>query len=461
MPLPTPNKGEKESDFISRCVSSKVMKTEYPNKKQRLAVCYTQWRRKNKKSGERGGEFMAIKTKKVPRASLRLLSGGANAYAMKDEDGKPKLQMTVYSGKIIPNHWYWGNLSIDLQGGVFDKTKYPVLEDHLTSKKIAFTGKPIIEDDIQLNPEKTEFVDTEVSAEFQRLSSQGFPYQASIYATPLAIEWVKSGVSVDVNGYKLKGPGAIWRKWRFNEASVCVFGADSKTSSKAFSNQDLAEIQMSEEGSREEVMLSRDGVDGDLDTFNNKKEVSKKMDMTVEKFKEEYPEIYQEILKMAEKGKTSDKDFSELSATVADLTEKVKKLSEENENVQKENVSLKKEVVVFKEKAMKSDAEKKFDEILAEKEVPERFHSKIKSMVSYNKFVDSETETLDMEKFTEAVKSEVDSWSELFTDIVKGVGTLNRSTDDSEAKNKKEQEEEDNKLSDSLLGMVGYQIDEK
>jgi len=45
MPLPTPNKGEEKKDFISRCMSSDVMKREYTEQDQRLAVCYSQWRR--------------------------------------------------------------------------------------------------------------------------------------------------------------------------------------------------------------------------------------------------------------------------------------------------------------------------------------------------------------------------------------------------------------------------------
>jgi len=46
MPLPKPKKGEKRKDFISRCMSSAVMKKEYPKTDQRAAVCYSQWRRK-------------------------------------------------------------------------------------------------------------------------------------------------------------------------------------------------------------------------------------------------------------------------------------------------------------------------------------------------------------------------------------------------------------------------------
>jgi len=45
MPLPKPKTGEKQQDFISRCMSNPTMKKEFPEQKQRLAVCFSQWRR--------------------------------------------------------------------------------------------------------------------------------------------------------------------------------------------------------------------------------------------------------------------------------------------------------------------------------------------------------------------------------------------------------------------------------
>lgn len=50
MPLPSPKKGEKRKDFISRCMSE--AKDEFSDQKQRLAVCFTQWRNRNKKANE-------------------------------------------------------------------------------------------------------------------------------------------------------------------------------------------------------------------------------------------------------------------------------------------------------------------------------------------------------------------------------------------------------------------------
>jgi hypothetical protein len=41
MPLPTP-KGENQQEFMARCMGE--LKSEFPDREQRLAVCYTQWR---------------------------------------------------------------------------------------------------------------------------------------------------------------------------------------------------------------------------------------------------------------------------------------------------------------------------------------------------------------------------------------------------------------------------------
>lgn len=44
MPIPKPNEGESQKDFISRCMGNKTMVKEYPKEKQRAGVCYSQWR---------------------------------------------------------------------------------------------------------------------------------------------------------------------------------------------------------------------------------------------------------------------------------------------------------------------------------------------------------------------------------------------------------------------------------
>lgn len=43
MPLVTPNKGEKQSSFISRCMTNEQSKKDFPDQSQRTAVCFNQF----------------------------------------------------------------------------------------------------------------------------------------------------------------------------------------------------------------------------------------------------------------------------------------------------------------------------------------------------------------------------------------------------------------------------------
>lgn len=42
MPIPQPNSDENNQQFVARCMSSDVMKKDYPDNKQRIAVCLAQ-----------------------------------------------------------------------------------------------------------------------------------------------------------------------------------------------------------------------------------------------------------------------------------------------------------------------------------------------------------------------------------------------------------------------------------
>ena len=49
MPIPNPQKDEKQKDFISRCMGDAVMVREYKDGKQRAAICMGAWQDRNKK----------------------------------------------------------------------------------------------------------------------------------------------------------------------------------------------------------------------------------------------------------------------------------------------------------------------------------------------------------------------------------------------------------------------------
>ena len=45
MPLPSPKKSEAKDKFVGRCISTLTKSGEFNSQKQRVAVCFTQWRR--------------------------------------------------------------------------------------------------------------------------------------------------------------------------------------------------------------------------------------------------------------------------------------------------------------------------------------------------------------------------------------------------------------------------------
>jgi HK97 family phage prohead protease len=50
LPIPIPNKNEDHNDFMDRCLSDKLMNSEYPDNKQRYAICQASWDKSKKRS---------------------------------------------------------------------------------------------------------------------------------------------------------------------------------------------------------------------------------------------------------------------------------------------------------------------------------------------------------------------------------------------------------------------------
>jgi HK97 family phage prohead protease len=68
MPLPTPHAGESQEVFHSRCMGDSTMRSDYPDQKQRNAVCYSQWDEKHgshpkpKKTVDRAWSTLTVKS---------------------------------------------------------------------------------------------------------------------------------------------------------------------------------------------------------------------------------------------------------------------------------------------------------------------------------------------------------------------------------------------------------------
>lgn len=52
MPIPTPGKDESKDKFIARCMGNDVMNSEFPDSKQRYAVCQSKWKAEKEKDAE-------------------------------------------------------------------------------------------------------------------------------------------------------------------------------------------------------------------------------------------------------------------------------------------------------------------------------------------------------------------------------------------------------------------------
>ncbi len=326
------------------------------------------------------------KENKIPKGALTFQDNGCNAtinFAENPEESS-KLDMTVYSGGIIKNHWYWDDLAIDLTGMRATQNKYPILEDHETSKKIGFSGKPIIQDGkVKLDPSTVTFVDTDVSKEFVKLAKDGFPFQSSISAQPMRVERVEEGTETQVNGLTLKGPASVWREWEYREGSVCVFGWDNKTSASVFSKEEVDIVY-------DEVLL--------------KKEVSKVMDITT--LSKEHPDLVKQIEEAALAAAKAEfsKEETKFSETITNLTTQLS-------DSEKKILELEKKDAQRAEREMAMRADTIWTEKLSASSIPERLFGKVRKNVSYSDFV--KDGVFDETEMTKGVEAEIKDWESL------------------------------------------------
>ena len=115
-----------------------------------------------------------MKEQKLPKGAFRLDGGGQASVMFEESEDKaqpkkPKLKMVAYSGGVVKDHWYWGNLGIDLSGMKFTKDRYPLLQQHDIETRIAHMGKPVIENNKLMAPEEdVVFLDNDSSKKLIR-----------------------------------------------------------------------------------------------------------------------------------------------------------------------------------------------------------------------------------------------------------------------------------------------------
>lgn len=390
---------------------------------------------------------------KIPNGAMRLVEAGKNCHAFAEDgdDDAKNLNMTIYSGGIIKDHYWWGDLAIDLTGIKFDRNRYPVLENHRTDKKIAFSKRPKINGSLTLDSKTTVFVDTDASLEFQKTSKKGFPYQASMYAIPSVIERVSEGEKVEVNGFTFKGPGTVWRKCLYQEASVCVFGWDTETKAEAFSKEEV-EIEFEEIGKG--VVTGQE--DGKLNKTLKLKEV-KDMPIDLAKLEKDAPELLTSIRETA--ATAAEEKFSKERTK---LQGKIDTLTSTNDNMTERVQKLEKADAKREDRDQKLRADDIWQAKLAASDLPLKRHTKIKAHVKFKDHLDDKG-MLDREKFAKAVDAEIKDWlvdESSNDDVLGGTGSLGGRAADSEAQKATELKKENTKTSNALLEAAGQKVND-
>jgi hypothetical protein len=254
-----------------------------------------------------------------------------------------------------------------------------------------------------------------------------------------------------------KGPGTIFRKSTFKEASVCVFGWDSETESTAFSRKQVEEIEVEDDSvfvdadqwSKLSHEGSNDEGDGSAPTSNDNKirtPEGGENEMKLEELKEKHPDLFAQVVQIG-MDQATEKFSAEKDALQGQITDMQNKLSAGEERMAK----LEKENALSREAALKAEADSIFSAKFAESDVPDRLKGKVRNQVNHEKFM--KDDALDAEAFAQAVETELKDWAGITTSSVDGSGFSNREPEDSAGESQFAQENDD--LADNLLKLAG------
>lgn len=179
----------------------------------------------------------------------------------KAADGKPKLprfSIKGYTGATMQVMGFYSPVIVDLGGIKAAGETMPAFLDHDSSQIVGQT------DSVTIGSEGVDFTGTIMGEDSaaQRvisLSKNGFKWQASIGATIVRQEFLKSGEKAQVNGREVSGPLLIARESRLFEISFVALGADHQTSASVAATN--PQLQMKGAPTMFETWLQAKGFD--------------------------------------------------------------------------------------------------------------------------------------------------------------------------------------------------------
>ena len=214
MPLPRRHSDEGRAAFVQRCLESDVMKREFPDPDQRLAVCQGQ------ADLPAAGRIDLLCT--PGNITLEALAAGTEAEAI------PRFTMVAYTGEPMHVQGWRYPVVVDLEGLSIPSQRRPVRFGHSMYAGVGHTERIAVEAG-RLIAEGVVSRETPAAREVVASGKRGFPWQASIGAQVTQAEFVRAGKSVTVNGRTFDGPLYVARRTVLGEISFVDLGADIHT----------------------------------------------------------------------------------------------------------------------------------------------------------------------------------------------------------------------------------------
>jgi len=286
--MPTPRKGEKQSDFVSRCIPIVLEEGTAKDQKQAAAVCYSMYKQKKEKS-----------------MSNVNLSADVQTFASADESKPYDFELVGYTGKVMEKGGWRGIFSLDgmeSKGG-----KVIILREHERDRIVGY-GETFKDDRgfiVRGKFSKT----TKDGIEVAGLLKEGIPLQCSVGIAPESVREAKMGEAI--NGFSVPQGMQVWDKSYVGEVSICSWGVDTDTSVHSFAK----EIDMSEKELKE--LCECDGTDTPCEgqcEHETKEEVVEESSVETEETETETP-----VEETEEKPVEEPKKEEEFKFTQADL----------------------------------------------------------------------------------------------------------------------------------------------
>jgi hypothetical protein len=203
-------------------MESDVMRREFPDPDQRLAVCQQQ------ADLPAAGRIDLLCT--AGNITLEALAAGAEAEAV------PRFSMVAYTGEPLRVEGWRFPVVVDLEGLSIPSQRRPVRFGHSMYAGVGHTERIAVEAG-RLIAEGIVSRDTAAAREVVASGKRGFPWQASIGAQVGQAEFIRAGKSATVNGRTFEGPLYVARRTVLGEISFVDLGADGNTTATIAASQ--------------------------------------------------------------------------------------------------------------------------------------------------------------------------------------------------------------------------------